>query len=258
MLSPEEKERYRPHLMMPGFSEERQEKLKGARVLVVGLNGIGVTAAAYLALAGVGTLILADDLVIEPSDLVDGVFYVRQDVSMKRVDCIASRLKELNPFVGVLAHPLGVADDQFPPLLEAVDRVVCCVQRNEPRLVLNELCLSRGIPVTYSYVHSLSARVLSVVPGKTGCLNCLVDLSFPEYRRVPVMGVGSAVAGLIQASETIKSITGFGYARVGELILVDLNSTEMFTMKFERDPNCKTCGGMDFGQTGEKGGSDKA
>lgn len=257
MLTPEERDRYSSHLIMPGFSIEHQEKLRESRVFVLGLGGTGAIASAYLVAAGVGSLSVVDEGAVNELDFVDGVLYDVTDMGMNRAECIAKRLRRFNPFVEVSTVECDIEGGLLSSLLDDVDFVVCCLDRNRARLMVNEACLLKSIPATYCYVHSFTARIVTVVPGRTGCLNCLVDLSFPEYRRIPKVGVGSAVAGVIQASEAIKSIAGFGEPKIGQLILVDLNSAEMFTMKFDRDPNCKTCGGIAFGEAGEKSGVDK-
>ena len=228
-------------MAIPGFGSEKQHALSHARVLLLGVGGVGCPVALYLTAAGVGSLTLVDNDTVEASNLNRQVLYNSADIGRSKVEAAADFLKKLNPDLDLQTF-FTTAD---PPLIESLvissDIVLNCFDRNSTRLKVNKICVRMGKAAVHSYVHNFSGYVI-FNPGSEGCLGCLVDESYPEYVNNPVIGVATGQAGMIAAAEAIAFLTGIGRASQSRLTFFDLAFMEWSTRPIIKVPRCPACG----------------
>ena len=246
-LSPEELQRYARHIILPGVELAGQERLKAARVLVIGAGGLGSPVALYLAAAGIGTLGLVDFDVVDVSNLQRQLLHGTNDVGRTKLDSARDRIRDVNPHVRVVAHPARLTSSNALEILRGYDVVVDGTDNFSTRYLVNDACVLLAIPNVYGSIFRFEgqASVFSTPDGP--CYRCL----FPEPPppgMVPscaeggVLGVLPGLIGTIQATEAIKLVLGIGSSLAGRLLLVDALTMEMRSVKLRRDPQCPACG----------------
>ena len=246
MLSEAEIERYARHIVLPEIGGAGQQKLKAARVLVVGAGGLGAPVLLYLAAAGVGTLVIADDDAVSVSNLQRQVIHDTTTVAEPKTHSAAAAIGRLNPFVTVeqVTERLGV--DNAPSLIEACDMVVDACDNFETRYMLADLCEDKRKPLVTAAVGRFDGSLTVLVPHGTdasGNPNPRYRDLFPEAPppgTVPscaeagIVGALTGVMGTLQAMETIKLITGAGEPLVGRLLLYDALNARFDTIGYKR------------------------
>ena len=241
-LNADERATYEWQMWVRGFGEEGQRRLKGACVLVTRVGGLGGNVATQLALAGVGTLVLAHAGDIKPSDLNRQSLMSHGEIGSPRVSAARRRLLELNPRVSVVAIPENASEANADDLVSRADVVFDCAPLFEERFALNRACVRRGKPMIESAVFSLEGQVTTIIPGRTPCLACL----FPEppehwRRQFPVFGAVAATAGSIAAMEGIKLVAGLGEPLAGTMLYFDLASATFNRIPIRRRERCPVC-----------------
>lgn len=236
--------RYNRHLLLPGFGVEAQEKLKAARVLVVGSGGLGSPLLLYLAAAGVGTLGIVDFDVVDDSNLQRQVLYGQQDIGQLKVNAAKSRLEALNPHINIRTYPVQLNRDNALDIIRDYEVVADGTDNFPTRYLVNDACVLLGKTNVYAAVFRFEGQVSvfnhtdkTGVPGPN-----YRDLypTPPEPGLVPscaeggVLGVLPGIIGSLQASEVIKVVTGLGEPLSGRLFLFDAMSFETRTIKFKR------------------------
>jgi len=246
-LSPDELQRYHRHLILPNVGEEGQRRLKAARVLLIGAGGLGSPAALYLAAAGVGHLGIVDADVVELSNLQRQVLHGTRDVGRPKVSSAEARLRDLNPHVDIATYHARLTSANAMELLGAYDIIVDGSDNFQTRYLVNDACVLLGKPNVYGSVIRFDgqASVFSVADGP--CYRCLFREPpppglIPNCAEGGVFGVLPGLVGTIQATETIKLITGAGEPLVGRLLLVDALRMRFRTIELARDPECRACG----------------
>ncbi|HJT76103.1 MAG TPA: HesA/MoeB/ThiF family protein, partial [Gemmataceae bacterium] len=217
--------------------------LKAARVLVSRAGGLGGVVAYELAAAGVGRLILAHAGDVRPSDLNRQLLMTHDALGTPRVECAARRLRELNPFVGVVAVPENVTPENAARLVGMADLVVDCAPLFGERLLMNEQAVRQNRPIVECAMYELTGQVATVVPGRTACLACRVPEVPPEWKRqFPVFGAVAGTVGCLAAMEAIKLICGIGVPLLDRLLLFDLRDMRFRAVRTRRQPGCRVCG----------------
>lgn len=246
-LSPDELQRYHRHLILPDVGEEGQRRLKAARVLLVGAGGLGSPAALYLAAAGVGHLGIVDADAVELSNLQRQVLHGTSDVGRSKVASAEARLRELNPHVHVSTYHARLTSANALDLMRGYDVIVDGSDNFQTRYLVNDACVLLGTPNVYGSVIRFDgqAAVFGVKDGP--CYRCLFREPpppglAPNCAEGGVFGVLPGLVGVIQATETIKLITGAGEPLVGRLLLVDALRMRFRTIEVRRDPECPACG----------------
>jgi molybdopterin/thiamine biosynthesis adenylyltransferase len=236
-------ERYARHLVLREVGGPGQQRLKAAKVLIVGAGGLGSPAALYLAAAGVGTVILVDPDTVDLSNLQRQVLYTEDDLGRPKVEAGTDRLAALNPhiFVGGLHSALeaSTADE----LCEGVDIVLDGTDDFAVRYEVNAACVRHSKPLVSGAIGRWTGQV-GVFGGKP-CYRCLVPEIPPDAETCVAVGVVGALAGVIgsmMALEAIKLIVGAGEALTGRLLIYDALSAETRTVKVGADPECPVCG----------------
>jgi molybdopterin/thiamine biosynthesis adenylyltransferase len=242
-FSQQEVERYARHLVLREIGGPGQQKLKAAKVLLVGMGGLGAPAALYLAAAGVGRLGLLDPDQVSLSNLQRQVLYGVEDIGRDKVAAAGHRLMQLNPEITVEPIPQALAADNARALVRGYDLVVDGTDDFATRLVVNAACVAEGKPLVSGAIGRWSGQV-GVFAGKP-CYQCLVPEIPPDAETCSVVGVVGALAGVIgsmMALETIKALTGAGETLTARLLIYDGLDAESRTVRLSADPQCPICG----------------
>jgi adenylyltransferase/sulfurtransferase len=248
MLSPEELERYARHIVLAGLGGPGQHKLKAARVLVVGLGGLGSPVTLYLAAAGIGTLGLLDDDVVSLSNLQRQVLHTTAHVGAPKVASAAAAVAALNPHVTVEPHPLRIDEANADALVAAYDVVVDGTDNFAARYVLSDACFRQKKPLVTAAVSEYDASLTTILAYATGAdgkpnptYRCLFPAA-PPAGLVPacavngVLGALLGVVGSLEALEVIKLVAGIGEPLVGRLLLIDVKAMAFDTIRYRWDP----------------------
>ena len=238
MLSKEEKERYSRQVLVSGWN---QEKLKQASVIVVGLGGLGSASALYLAAAGIGRLHICDGDRVERSDLNRQVLYSESSLGLPKVEEASRRIAGLNPSVDVIGRNAYVDSQNAPEIIAGCQIIVDGLDSLDPRFILNQESVRRGIPYVYGAVHGWQGYAGFFHPPQTACLACLMRPDVFRPDRVPVWGVTPAAIGLIQVGEVVKWALGLTPSLFGRLLIYDGSSLSFEIISVEKDPACPVC-----------------
>ena len=245
-LSAAERARYQRHLSLKEIGPEGQEKLKAARVVIVGAGGLGSPAALYLAAAGCGTLGLVDFDRVDVSNLQRQVLFDTAGLGQPKADAGRARLAALNPEIRVLAHALELKAANVRALLADYDIVVDGSDRLSTRYLVNDACVLLGRPLISAAIHRFEGQLMTYVPGRGPCYRCLfaqaADGMVANCAEAGVLGVLPGVLGTLQATEAIKLITGVGTPLVGRLLTYDALELRFQEFRVERRRDCAVCG----------------
>ena len=243
-------ERYSRQLRLPGFGLGGQQRLADARVLLVGAGGLGSPAAFYLAAAGVGTLRLADDDVVDRSNLQRQILHAEARIGMPKVESAAIALAALNPRTRIEPLPERITAATVERALEGVDLVVDGADNFPVRYLLNDACVKLGLPLVYGAVHRFEGQVSVFDAGRqrgvAPCYRCLFPQppsaeDAPNCAEAGVLGVLPGIIGLLQATEAIKLLAGIGEPLAGRLLQVDALGMRFRELRLAADPQCGVC-----------------
>ncbi len=240
MLSQEELERYSRQIMINGFGEEGQAKLKKAKVFIAGAGGLGSAAATYLAAAGVGLIRVVDHDRVELSNLNRQILHRDEDIGQDKVVSATKRLKKINPDVKIEAIAETITEANISQLLAGIDLIVDAMDNLPTRYLLNKTAIEKRLPFFHGAVNGFEGRAMTVVPGQTACLRCVYRGAVVEGS-FPVVGVTPGVIGCIQATEAIKYIVGMGQLLGNRLLIYDGLNMKFTQFKVKRDPDCPHC-----------------
>ncbi|RWM00404.1 MAG: molybdopterin-synthase adenylyltransferase MoeB [Mesorhizobium sp.] len=244
-LNDEELERYARHIVLPEIGGPGQQKLKRARVLVIGAGGLGAPVLEYLAAAGVGTLGIVDDDTVSLSNLQRQVIHGSDTIGLAKTDSAAAAIMRINPNVRVEAHSLRLTDENAPPLVGRYDVVVDGSDNFETRYAVADACESEKKPLVTAAVGRFDGSVTVLKPfesGADGKRNPSYRDLFPEAPPeglVPscavagIVGALTGVIGALEAMEAIKLITGIGEPLIGRLLLYDGLTARFDTIRYK-------------------------
>lgn len=239
--------RYSRQIMLPSFGIEGQQRLAEAKVLIIGAGGLGSPAALYLAAAGVGTLLIADDDEVDLSNLQRQILHRQSDIGRPKVESARERLAGLNPDTTVIPLQQRLGGDDLLKTVVQVDLVVDGSDNFATRFAVNEACVASRTPLVSGAAIRLEGQLSVFRPDRddSPCYRCLYrDMADMEQTcadngvLAPVVGV----IGSLQALEAIKVLTGTGEPLTGRVLIFDGNTLEFRTLKLRRDPACPVCG----------------
>jgi len=246
-LTRDELARYQRHLILPEVGEEGQRKLKAARVLLIGAGGLGSPLGLYLAAVGVGTLGVVDHDVVELSNLHRQVIHPTPAVGVSKVESAARTLRGVNPNVAIEGHAVALSSANALEILRSYDIVVDGSDNFATRYLVNDACVLLGKPDVYGSVYRFEGQA-SLFDARYGpCYRCMFPQppppgAVPSCEQAGVLGVLPGIVGLIQATETIKLITGAGQTLLGRLLLFDALEMRFRELKLRKEPDCPVCG----------------
>lgn len=245
-LSAAERERYSRHLSLAEIGAGGQEKLKAARVLIVGAGGLGSPASLYLAAAGIGTLGILDHDRVDLSNLQRQVLFDTSSVGASKALSAQARLRALNPEIDVIAHDLELGAGNALDILRSYDCVLDGSDRLSTRYLVNDACVLLQRPLVSAAIHRFEGQAMSYVPGRGPCYRCLFPAASagvaPNCAEAGVLGVLPGVLGALQATEAIKLILGLGTPLVGRLLTYDALAMQWREFRFTRREDCAVCG----------------
>jgi sulfur-carrier protein adenylyltransferase/sulfurtransferase len=245
-LTAEQRERYSRHTLIGEIGAEGQQKLLDAKVLLLGAGGLGSPTALYLAAAGVGTLGIVDDDVVDLSNLQRQVIHTTDRVGVPKVDSAEETIKALNPDVNVVKYPVRIDASNIVEIIEGYDVIVDGVDNFPTRYLLNDATVRLKIPVVSASILGFDGQLSVFKPYDGPCYRCLfrepppAELA-PSCGANGVLGVLPGTMGLLQATEVIKLILEIGEPAIGRLLLYDALGATLTEVKVHRDPECPIC-----------------
>ncbi|MFO7871740.1 MAG: ATP-dependent sacrificial sulfur transferase LarE [Kiritimatiellia bacterium] len=243
-LSTEEAQRYLRQTALPGIGEKGQMRLRSARVLVVGVGGLGCPVSLYLTAAGIGTIGLVDGDSVELHNLQRQILYTTDDVGLDKVDVSASKLAKLNPGVNIERHKERLTAHNARALIKSYDFIVDATDNLTAKFLIADASHAVRKPYSHAGIFEYMGQTITVLPGKTSCYRCIFDAPPPLVDSAPrgPLGVIPAVIGSIQATETVKFFTGTGQLLADNLLVYNALAMTFRKVKTKRNPNCILCG----------------
>ena len=245
-LTPQQVKRYSRHIIMPQVGSNGQRKLLDSKVLIIGAGGLGGPGALYLALAGVGTIGIADFDIVDMSNLQRQILHQHDDVGQRKVSSAQKTINAYNPDVKVNTHEVWLTSDNAKEIISGYDMVINGADNFPSRYLVNDACYLLGKPLIDGSILIFDGQSTVFMPGQ-GCYRCLFP-SPPPPGMVPncaeagVLGSLTGLVGSIQATETIKLILGIGDSLSSRLLLIDALSMDFREVKIKRNPQCPLCG----------------
>ena len=245
--TPDQLIRYSRHFLLPEVGEDGQAKLLQAKVLMVGAGGLGSPSAYYLAAAGVGTIGIIDNDVVDISNLQRQILHANDRVGMPKVESAKKTLEGLNPDVKVIPYQAKLTSDNIMEILKDYDFVIDGCDNFPTRYLVNDACVLTGKPNVHGSIFQFEGQATVFYAGKGPCYRCLypepppADMA-PSCAEAGVLGVLPGLIGVIEALEAVKLVLGKGDSLVGRLLHFNTLTMEINTLKLRRDPKCPMCG----------------
>lgn len=241
MLSKDELERYDRQIMI--FGKKGQEKLKKAKVAVIGVGGLGSPIALYLTAVGVGTVILVDYQKPELSNLNRQVLHWEKDIGLKyKPDSAMEKLNQLNSNITIIPIKEKLAEKNIEKLLKGVDIIVDALDNFETRYLINDFCVKNNIPLIHGAVEAFFGQITTIIPGKTPCLRCIFPSKQDKSGKFPIIGTTAGIVGILQVNEVVKLITGYGSLITNKLLFLDFSNNDFHFIDIKKDNSCPVCG----------------
>jgi len=247
VLTKEQELRYSRHTLLPEIGTKGQIKLLESKVLCIGAGGLGSPSSLYLAAAGVGTVGLIDDDVVDATNLQRQILHSTERVGMAKVDSGEKTLRGLNPDVQVKKFRSRLTSENVLDVLKDFDVVVDGADNFQTRYLVNDAALKLGKPVIHASIFRFEGQ-LTVFPADGGpCYRCLYPEppppeEAPSCQEAGVLGVLPGIMGVLQATEVVKLVLGLGQSLAGRLLVYDALKARFRELKLRRDPACPTCG----------------
>ena len=245
-LTDDQRERYSRHMLVPEIGPAGQQKLLDAKVLLLGAGGLGSPTALYLAAAGVGTIGIVDDDVVDLSNLQRQVIHTTDRIGVPKVDSAEISMNALNPDVKVVKYETRIDASNIMEIIEGYDVIVDGVDNFPTRYLLNDATVRLKIPVVSASILGFDGQLSVFAPYEGPCYRCLYPVP-PPAELAPscgangVLGVLPGTMGLLQATEVVKLIIGAGEPLIGRLLLYEALGATFTELKVRRDPECAIC-----------------
>jgi sulfur-carrier protein adenylyltransferase/sulfurtransferase len=247
LLSPAQQRRYARQVLVPDIGQEGQRALLDAKVLIIGAGGLGSPMALYLAAAGVGTIGIVDDDVVDESNLQRQVLHAVDRLGTRKVDSAERTIRGLNPETNVVKHAERLEADNVEQLIGGYDVIADGTDNFDSRYVLNDAAVRLRKPVVHGSIYRWDGHVTTFVPFAGPCLRCMhpappPDDLAPACSAAGVLGVLPGIVGLMQANEVLKLLLGVGQTLSGRLLMFDAKASTFEEVAMPRDPSCPACG----------------
>ncbi|SDN61436.1 adenylyltransferase and sulfurtransferase [Actinomyces ruminicola] len=246
-LTTAERARYSRNVLVPEVGGRGQQRIRAARVLVVGAGGLGSPAVLYLAAAGVGTLGIIDDDDVAISNLQRQVLHTTAAAGRPKVDSARDAVTALNPDVEVVAHRLALTSANALELLRGWDVVVDATDNFPTRYLLSDTCVLLGIPLVHGAVLGLDGQVTIFDAARGPCYRCVHPIppapgAVPSCAEVGVLGVLPGIVGAMQAAEALKLVVGGARPLIGRMLVLDAWDGRGAELPIGKRPDCPACG----------------
>ena len=246
VLTPDQRNRYHRHLLLPEVGDAGQKKLLDSKVLLLGAGGLGSPAALYLAAAGVGTIGIIDMDVVDASNLQRQILHNMDRIGERKVDSAKKTITSINPDVNVVTYDVRLGADNILDIIDGYDVIVDGTDNFPTRYLVNDASLIKRIPVVHGSIFRFEGQATVFHPYVGPCYRCFVpepppaELA-PSCAEAGVLGVLPGIVGSIQAMEAIKLILGLGDPLVGRILAYDAMEENFRTYRIRRDPSCPAC-----------------
>ncbi len=246
-IKQKQKERYHRHLILRNFGEEGQKKLLNSKILVIGVGGLGSPVLLYLAAAGVGTIGIADDDVVDVSNLQRQIIHFTTDVNLPKVDSAEQKINALNPDVTVIKYHKVIDAENILETIKKYHFVIDCTDNFSSKFLINDACVMAKIPYSHGGVMQYHGQTLTVIPDQTACYRCVYNEPPPadsniHASEIGILGVIPGILGTIQAAEAIKHIAGVGNLLTNALMTFNAETMNFQKIKLKKQKACPLCG----------------
>lgn len=247
VLGPEQEMRYSRHTMLPEVGVKGQVKLLQSRVLCIGAGGLGSPSSLYMAAAGIGTIGIVDDDVVDASNLQRQILHSTDRVGVAKVESAAMTLNGINPDVKIVPHQTRLTSENVLEIFPNYDVIVDGTDNFQTRYLVNDAALRLGIPVIHASIFRFEGQVTAFAGEGGPCYRCLYPEppppeDAPSCAEAGVLGVLPGIMGVLQATEVVKILLGLGTPLFGRLLTYDALRTKFRELKLRQDPQCPTCG----------------
>ena len=235
-------ERYSRNMLIKDFGEEGQAKLKAAKALVVGAGGLGSPALFYLTAAGVGTIGIVDDDVVNISNLQRQILHTTHDVGRRKTESAREKLVALNPDVNILLYSDRFTEENAERIISEYDFVVDSCDNYATKLLINDICVKMKKPYSHGAVVSMRGEVMTYVPG-SACYRCVFEMPpedgvQPTSEQTGILGSVAGIVGSIQATETIKYLTGMNSLITNRILIIDDKAVNFLSLNVRKRSSC--------------------
>ncbi len=242
----EQIKRYSRHIILPEVGGKGQRKLLSSKVLCIGAGGLGAPVIEYLAAAGVGTLGIMDDDIVDLSNLQRQVIHGGK-VGISKVESAKQFVNDLNPDIEVITYNERLSANNVEEILKDYDIVVDGSDNFATRYLVNDACVLTDTPLSHGSIYRFEGQVTTIIPHKGPCYRCIFEHApppgmVPSCQEAGVLGVLPGLIGLIQATEVVKYLLGIGELLVGRLIYYDALNMSFDEIKIRKNRNCPVCG----------------
>ncbi len=229
-------------MLLAGFGTKEQDKLRSARVLIVGAGGLGSPVALYLVAAGVGTIGLVDYDTVDVSNLQRQILHTTRDIDRPKVASAEEKLRAINPHVSVEVWATALDQNNAENIVGRYDFVVEATDNLEAKFLVNDVCVRMGKAYSHGGIADYGGEAMTHVAG-TACLRCVYGAPPPDdtKKKIGVLGSVAGLIGSVQATETIKYFTGIGQLLTDKLLVVDAADMTFAKMNVGRNPQCPVC-----------------
>lgn len=243
----EQLQRYNKNILLKEMGKKGQEKLLESKVIIIGVGGLGSSAAYYLAAAGVGTIGIVDADVVDLTNLQRQIIHSTNDLNVSKVTSAKSKIHALNPDVNVEVYNKRATRSTIRDLIKDYEFVVDATDSFPSKYLVNDACYFENKPYSHAGVLGFNGQTMTVIPNSTICLRCLLPKihspdDAPSSAQVGILGAVAGMMGTIQAAEVIKYLTGMGTLLTNRLLIIDAIDMSFRTMTLKRNRKCPLCG----------------
>ena len=239
--------RYQRQMLISGWGEEGQAKIRSSKVFIAGAGGLGSPVSIYLAVAGAGEIRICDADVVELSNLNRQILHSDRTIGQSKAESAANTLRELNPTIQVIPCCAYLDERSVDEIVGKPDIVVDCLDNFETRYLLNTYCIKNRIPLVHGAIWGFLGQVTFICPPETPCLRCFFP-GAPPKAVFPVIGATPGFTGCFQAMEVLKFLAGVGTNLKGKLLMIDAEDMTFATVNMERKESCPDCGDLRRGR----------
>lgn len=246
-LSKEQVDRYARQIILSEIGEEGQKKLINAKVLIIGLGGLGSSCAIYLAAAGVGNLGILDFDKVGLSNLHRQIIHSEKYINHPKTESAKDRISQINSDVKVIDYSMKLTPGNAVDLISTYNIIADCTDNFPTHYLVNDACVIVGRPFVHAAVFQFFGQAMTIIPGMSACYRCLLPESppkevIPEPEKSGIIGTIAGLMGIIQANEIIKYILSAGELLTGKLLMYDGLDSSFEKIDIKKNPDCAVCG----------------
>ena len=243
----EQLERYSRHIILKDVGVKGQAKLLEAKVLIIGAGGLGAPIALYLAAAGVGTIGIVDNDVVDLSNLQRQVIHFTKDVDKLKVDSAKDKMNAINPDVNVITHQMFLNHENIKETIAPYDFVIDGTDNFGTKFLINDACIMENKPYSHGGILRFTGQTMTVIPGESACYRCVFREpppanAVPTCSQAGVLGAVAGMLGTVQATEALKWITGVGKPLTNSLLSFEALNMDFRKIKLKKQDDCPVCG----------------